>query len=129
MKASEAFERVIVNCTAPGTCFEKTEEGAALMKRFNVKGWPHVIFLDPMGEQVRRVQGGCGAVTYRKAMEHVAERFTPQRRLQDLTAEGDRVRVLARVATGEGPAAEKARAELRALRDAAAAALATASGR
>ena len=127
MKASERFERVMINCTAPGTCFEKTKEAAALMKRFEVRGWPHVLFLDPMGEFVERIRGGCGPETYLKRMDRIATKYDPARRLEEL-APGERVMELARAARGDGPAAKRAKEELRRLRDAAAAALALANG-
>ena len=54
VKATGDFARVMVNCTAPGRDFETTAEGSRLMKQYEVKGWPTVIFLDPEGKPVDR---------------------------------------------------------------------------
>lgn len=76
MKESEPFVRVMINCTG------SAKEHKALMKRYAVKGFPAVVFLDPNGQEVERFCGNCDASEFLNLFRTLTERYHPARRLR-----------------------------------------------
>lgn len=81
MAASRGFARIYIDCTGSLGPGEPKPESRELMTRFELHGFPTVMFLDPEGNVVEKLCGAQAPEAWLEVMDRLAERWV---RFEDL---------------------------------------------